>query len=409
MAEQLLVISGAEMGRVFSLRPNHSLAVGRGQESETRINDPRMSRVHFRINWGANGVELSDNNSTGGTFVGNERVTQVVLRPGDVISAGDTKFQYQQVDSQHATIEGGRAIGEGRQKALLCESLAGLVGTELAGYRLDRIHAMGNSAMVFQGTELSKDRAVAMKVLIPDLASSEEQKERFVRAMKVMLPVRHPNIVRIYNAGKKGPYCWAAMEFVEGENLAQVIDRIGIDGMLDWREVWRVAMHITAALAEANEQKIVHRNLTPRNILRRASDKTCLLGDLMLAKGLQGTSSPQLTRPGQMIGELSYMSPEQTNYDEEIDFRSDFYGLGATLYALLTGRPPVEGHSLGELVLNIRKQVPVHPKQYQLSVNDMFADVVLKLLEKRPEDRFQTPSAVYKELDRIGRFSALVL
>jgi pSer/pThr/pTyr-binding forkhead associated (FHA) protein len=76
MAEQLLVISGAEMGRVFSLRPNHSLAVGRGQESETRINDPRMSRVHFRINWGANGVELSDNNSTGGLLL----VTSVLLR-----------------------------------------------------------------------------------------------------------------------------------------------------------------------------------------------------------------------------------------------------------------------------------------------------------------------------------------
>ena len=75
-----------------------------------------------------------------------------------------------------------------------------------------------------------------------------------MRAMKTMLPIRHPNIVRLYNAGKKGPFCWAAMEFIEGESLTKVIERIGIQGMLDWREVFRVALQIGRALQEAHAQ-----------------------------------------------------------------------------------------------------------------------------------------------------------
>ena len=161
--------------------------------------------------------------------------------------------------------------------------------------------------------------------------------------MKTMLPIRHPNIVRLYNAGKKGPVCWAAMEFIEGESLTKVIDRIGIQGMLDWHEVFRLAVQIGRALQEASEHKIIHRNVTPTNILRRTSDKTCLLGDLMLAKGLEGTTAQQITQPGQLIGDLAYMSPERTQPDAVADCRSDLYGLGATLYALLAGavaKPP---------------------------------------------------------------------
>ena len=128
--------------------------------------------------------------------------------------------------------------------------------------------------------------------------------ERFVRAMKTMMPIRHKNIVRLYYAGKKGPLCWAAMEYIDGENLAQVISRIGVRGMLDWKEVFRVAVDVCRALDESHRQKILHRNVTPNNILRRNSDKTCLLADLMLAKALEGTLAKQVTQPGQMIARI---------------------------------------------------------------------------------------------------------
>ena len=129
----------------------------------------------------------------------------------------------------------------------------------------------------------------------------------------------------------------------------------------------------------------------------------------MLAKGLESTDAQQVTQPGQLIGELPYMSPERTQSNVEVDCRSDLYGLGATLYALLAGKPPVAGYSLPTILSNIRKTTPEHPKTFQLSIHDRFADLVMTLLEKLPENRFQTPSAMLKELETIGRYNALVM
>jgi serine/threonine protein kinase len=247
----------------------------------------------------------------------------------------------------------------------------------------------------------------AVKVLSPTFTSTDEQRQRFVRAMKTMLPIRSPRILRLYNAGKNGPYCWAAMEYVEGDNLADLIQRIGIDGMLDWKEVWRVAIDVAHALNTGYENKIVHRNVTPKNILRRNSDKACLLGDFMLAKALEGTLAQDVTSPGQILGELSYLAPERTRGDAEIDTRSDMYGLGATCYALLTGRPPVSGTSMVEIIQNVRDEKPEPPKKFQLSVNELFQDLIMTLIDKEPAKRFQTPAKLISELLRIGKFNNL--
>src|SRR5262249_41929647 len=152
-----------------------------------------------------------------------------------------------------------------------------------------------------------------------------------------VLPLRHPNLVTLYGAGKTGPHCWMSMEYVAGENMQQVIDRIGIAGMLDWRRAFQVALHVGRALAHAAGQNIVHRNVTPTNILREATSKVVKLGDLMLAKALEGPLARQITRPGELIGDVNYMCPEQTHGTQDLDARSDLYGLGATVYALLTG------------------------------------------------------------------------
>lgn len=97
--------------------------------------------------------------------------------------------------------------------------LKDLVGQSLGSYHLDEIISAGNSGMVFKATDTDKNRVAAVKVLTPDITNQDEQRDRFVRAMKTMIDVRHPNIVRLQNAGKTGPYCWAAMEYIEGEDL----------------------------------------------------------------------------------------------------------------------------------------------------------------------------------------------
>jgi serine/threonine protein kinase len=130
-----------------------------------------------------------------------------------------------------------------------------------------------------------------------------------------------------------------------------------------------------------------------------------MLGDLMLAKALEGTNARQITRPGELLGDVTYMSPERTRGEGEVDGRSDLYGLGATVYALVTGRPPFTGGSLPEMIQKIRMQEPEKPSKYQLAIPPMFQGAVLKLLAKRPDERFQTAKDLLAELERVGRFS----
>jgi eukaryotic-like serine/threonine-protein kinase len=409
---QLLVVGGPDAGRSFPLRDGQALVIGRGQASDTQINDPRMSRVHCRLELVNGQAVLHDAGGSGGTLVAGSAVERHALRPGDTFQVGDSVFRYQ-IDGLHdqSTLVG--QLGANQPTAAKPEAdvlpLHKLVGQSLAHFRLDEIITAGNTGMVFKATDTEKDRTVAVKVLSPDTVATEEAKERFIRAMKTMLPIQHENIVRLYYAGKRGPYCWAAMEYVEGESLASVIRRAGTMGMLEWRDAFWVAVHIGRALAEAAEHKIIHRNVTPPNILQRKSDKVCKLGDLMLAKALEGSLAKQVTKPGQLIGDVPYMAPERTVTGGDVDERSDLYGLGATLYAVMTGRPPFDAPSLPELIRLVRQQKPEPPKTYNLAIPDLFQDAVMRLLEKRPEDRYQTAEAFLRDVERIGRFNGLAI
>jgi serine/threonine-protein kinase len=283
------------------------------------------------------------------------------------------------------------------------------VGKTISHYDITTVIGTGRSSMVFHATDTKDDRPVALKVLHPEFASDEEEMQRFVRAIKTMLPLRHPNLVSLYAAGKNGPYCWVAMEYIAGENLTQVIERIGIAGMLDWKNAYRVAVQIARALEYAHGQSIIHRNVTPTNILRDATNKVAKLGDLMLAKALEGTMAKQITRPGEIVGDITYMSPERTRGTSELDGRSDLYGLGATCYALLTGRPPFGGTTLVEKISRIRQTEPEKPRKYQMSIPGQFEGVVLKLLAKNPAERYQSATELLEELTRIGRFNGVTV
>lgn len=408
MQRQLIVIAGPDKGRSFPLEDGQTLVIGRGQASQTQLSDPRVSRIHCHVQIDGGRTVLMDNGSAAGTWVRGAKIDDYELKPGDVFQLGDTQVRYQ-LDGVHdqSTVAGAIAPTRPRPQSASSSPLKDLVGQSMHIYRLDKIITLGNSGMMFRGYDTEKNREVAVKVLSPDYTASEEQKERFIRAMKTMLPIKHENIVTLYGAGKQGPFCWAAMEFVDGESLTQVIDRIGAAGMLDWRETWRVGVHIGRALHEAFQQKIIHRNVTPPNILRRSSDRVCKLGDLMLAKALEGAQAKQVTQPGQLIGDVPYMSPERTRGQDSVDCRSDIYGLGATLYALLTGRPPFESNSLPELIRMVREAVPVKPREHQLAIPELFQDAVLKMIAKRPEDRYQKPIDVVLDLERIGKYQGL--
>lgn len=397
----LKVLQGPDKGKECQIKEGDCLIVGRGEKSDFRLSDPATSRVHFELSCQDAAVTLRDLGSSSGTQIDGAPVHVAQVPIGGKIQVGDTILALVAQDDGESTKFVGSMVGE--------KTLDDLVGSRIAHYRLDEVIGRGASGVVFRAFDEEKQRVAAMKVLTPQHSRLPQQRERFVRAMKTMIPIRCENIVRIFNAGITGPYLWTAMEYIEGENLAQLIQRIGIEGMLDWRKVWKVAKDIGNALHTAHQHNIVHRNVTPTNILRRASDQKCLLGDLMLAKALEGELAVQITQPGQLIGEIEYLAPERTMADEVIDIRSDLYGLGATCYALLTGHSPAEGKNLTEILQKIRRDTPRPPREFQLAVNEWFQDlIVMRLLAKNPADRFQTPEALLEELDRIGRYNSLI-
>lgn len=401
MSMQLKVISGPDTGRAFDIGPGGKLIVGRGEKSDTRINDPSVSRVHFELVANENSFQVNDLGSSTGTFIGDRQIESETLEIGETIRVGDSELQVLIADSDKTMPP------TYVEKATKIKPLSELVGSVLGPYKLEEVIARGNSGMLFRSTDTEKNRVAALKVLSPQFTSTEEQRQRFVRAMKTMLPVKDDRIINLYGAGKNGPYCWSAMEFVDGDDLATEIEDIGINGMMEWKLVWSVAVDIARALSAGFEHKIVHRNVTPKNIVRRKSDGACLLGDFMLAKAMEGTLAQQLTSPGQILGDIPYLAPEHTKADASVDTRSDLYGLGATCYALLTGRAPVAGDTITEMITNSRDVMPDPPKKFQLSVNEMFQDVVMKLLAKNPDHRFATPMDLLQDLLKIGKFNNL--
>jgi tRNA A-37 threonylcarbamoyl transferase component Bud32 len=436
MTKRLLVIAGPDKGRSFLLPDASTVVIGRGRESATRLNDPHVSRFHCRVEVRDGGVTVTDSDSAGGRFVNDRRVSRHQLQSGDVIQVGETRLCYHGEDpAEQSTIAPPEALSEqktlypgaammppprlarrrpapaqprtpaaaatiteptppaarraGRPAPLPFERLGELANTTLSHFQLGPVIARGQSGVVFRARDFKNNRHVALKVLRPEFATDDREVQRFVRSMKTALPLQHPNLVRLYGAGKKGGYCWISMEFVDGESLTQVIARIAVAGMLDWRHAHRVALHIGRALEFAHRHHIIHRNITPANVLIQASNTVAKLGDLMLAKALEGRLAQHLTASGELLGDIRYMSPERTHSPEGVDGRSDIYSLGALVYCMLTGQPPFQGYSIVETVTKIREGRLEPPRKFQLSIPASFERVVLTMLARRPEDRYQ--------------------
>jgi serine/threonine protein kinase len=420
MAVQLVILSGPDQGRIFTTSDDTPLLIGRGRQSATRLSDLRVSRVHCRVEIEGSNVVVTDLDSSSGTFVNGKRVTKHDLQPGEILQIGDTRLRLQTEDvADLATLPPTGAAPTPvlplRKKAapirpalpLPAERLGELAGGVLAHFQVGPVVAKGKSGVVFHAYDFQNNRTVALKVLRPEFARNPPEVQRFIRAMRTSLPLQHPNLVTVYGAGKKGPYCWIAMEYVDGESLTQVLKRIGVAGMLDWRNAFRAAVHIGRALQFAHERHILHRNLTPQNVVVRKSDKVAKLGDLMLAKALEGSLAQQITQPGEVLGDVHYMSPERTLGAEKVDERSDLYSLGALLYALLAGQTPFESPSIVATMTKIRQEKLTSPRTFQLSIPDKFTEAVMTLLAKRPEDRYQSATSFLAALKKIGKFQGM--
>ena len=255
------------------------------------------------------------------------------------------------------------------------------VGRIIGDYQIVSLIGQGGMGKVFKVRNVISDRTEAMKVLLPDLDPSPELVERFLREIKVVAGLEHPNIASLRTALRVGNQILMIMEFVEGHSLNELL----AIGRFDETRAVLITNQVLNALAHAHRLGIVHRDVKPSNILVGAADRVKLT-DFGIASR---TGDPKLTAAGTAIGSLYYMSPEQIKA-EPVDARSDVYSVGATLYEMITGIRPVPGESFYSI---LRAHVETKPKpmiQLVPGISSALSRVVERSLEKTPESRFQT-------------------
>jgi eukaryotic-like serine/threonine-protein kinase len=246
-------------------------------------------------------------------------------------------------------------------------------------YRLGRVLGRGGMCIVYQAWDTKLQRNVAVKRLEPPLNEDPRTRARFDREGRALAQLSHPNLVTLIDRGSTENEDYLVFEYVEGRSLKELTR----DGLLDVAEVGRIAGQVAEGLAAAHLAGIVHRDVKPQNILidRQGHAKVT---DFGIATGPDWT---RVTRAGSIIGSARYMSPEQIR-SKPVDARSDIYSLGVVMYEMLTGHPPFDGTNMPEIArqhLN-NPAPPLGDSRTDLSPG--LEKVVMRCLEKLPEDRF---------------------
>jgi serine/threonine protein kinase len=411
--QRLRVMSGPDKGTSFQLPQAGSETLGRSrQHNEICLHDPAIGRVHCEVEIEDGRVILSDFDSETGTFLNGSRITRQQLNHGDIIRIGDTELQFQSIGGPPCAAPSSREApapaatlptGTPAKPAVAStQDLASLSGTTLAHFELGPVVGTSHYGTVFRAHDRKEDRIVALKVLAADFPKSESESQQFAQAMKTALPLRHPNLVAIYGAGRSTSNYWIAMEHVEGETPSQMLQWISSSAAPDWRQAFRLAVHLARALYFIHEHQLLHGNITPDNILCRSADKQTKLTGLLLARALAGSVLRRNVLRAKLVNELPYLSPEQTMPNAVSDGRSDIYGVGAVVYHLLTGKPPFASHSPAETISMVREARPAPPRQANPSAPAAFELIVLRTLAKAPAERQQSAAELLSELSRIA-------
>jgi serine/threonine-protein kinase len=246
---------------------------------------------------------------------------------------------------------------------------------------------------------LAKDkrlkRAVAIKVLPPELAFRTEIRTRFLREAETAAQLSHPNIVPIYSVDERDGIVYFVMAYVDGENLGSRLHR---QGALEADECRRILLEVARALDYAHERKVVHRDIKPDNILLQQEDGRVMVTDFGIARATEGADA-RLTATGMAIGTPAYMSPEQSTGERTIDGRSDLYSLGVVGYQMITGDLPFEAQSTPALLV---KHLSERPDPIEVRRPDVPPDLgraVMLCLEKEPSSRFPSAGALAVALE----------
>ncbi|MBX9652167.1 serine/threonine protein kinase [bacterium] len=282
---------------------------------------------------------------------------------------------------------------------------AGNVSPHVLGARLDHFELLdsigvGGMGRVFRSRDTRLDRLVALKVLSPELSNDPEICRRFEQEAKAAARLDDRHFARVYFFGFDKGLRYIAMEYVEGENIRQKIQK---SGRLSVALVVNIGIQIARGLSHAASCGVVHRDIKPSNIIL-TPDGTAKLVDMGLARNFFQQSSPasELTQAGVTLGTFDYISPEQALDPRDADVRSDIYSLGCTLYHALTGRPPFNKGSALQKILQHQNDAVPDPRRFAPDLPEPVVAILLKMLAKEPKDRYQHPAELIDDLRAVA-------
>lgn len=328
-----------------------------GDLSRVLVADHQASRAHCKISFINGALTVEDLASRNGTYLNQERITRAPLRDGDVMRIGATAITVEEPDDGPADE---------------------LVGTNVLGFRIDELIGQGRGGKVYRAQQVALNRPVALKVMAAEIRKDAKKVAAFLEEARRAGRLNHPNVVQVHDIVQTEHDHLIVMELLSGS----VGDQMRVNGPLDENGVWALLGDIGKALAYAESQHLVHRDVKPDNILY-TEEGTCKLADLGIAAQIGPDGKAVQDRA---FGSPHYIAPEQAR-GGAIDGRADLYALGATAWHLLTGNPVYSGSVREVIAAHLHQPLP-DLRRVNPAVSHAMVDVVVKLMQKDPAKRF---------------------
>ncbi len=271
-----------------------------------------------------------------------------------------------------------------------------LEGEVLSGCKILHKIAIGGMGTIYKARQLSMNRDVAIKVLSEELSKDRAYVQRFILEARAAGELSHTNLIHVIDVGTHQNLYYYVMEYVDGEGLDAVLEK---RGNLSPGEAIDIVLQTAGALDHAHRKGIIHRDIKPDNIILMPNNQI-KLADLGIAKRVT-TDAEGITQPGMVLGTPFYMAPEQGKDSRLVDRRSDVYALGASFYHMLSGRVPFDGKTCLEVVLKAIEAKPTPLLKIKENLPGRVVAICEKMMQKEPEDRYQTTQEVIQDVERV--------
>lgn len=272
------------------------------------------------------------------------------------------------------------------------------MGATVLGNRYEILRKIGDGGMafVYQARDKLLNRVVAVKVLRPEFVDDQEFLVKFKREAEAVASLSHPNIVNVYDVGEDGKVHYIVMEYVDGQNLKEIIQN---EGSLEEYTSLDIAKQIARALSAAHRSGIIHRDIKPHNILISKDGRQVKVADFGIAKAV---SSSTMTNMGSVIGSVHYISPEQAK-GKHLTSNADLYSLGIVLYEMIIGRVPFSGDSPISIALKHINEDIAFTDQEKIDIPNSVRTIISKLTQKEPANRYQTAEELIEDIEFVER------